>query len=103
MAQGDARFWVIGWAVAGESAESAANLCGWGRYKSGLHSTGLRFAFMSNTSRKLRGPRWFKVRIVNEFHVLASGPKTACTITLDNLRERMIELDELEFKAKEIT
>ena len=55
-----------------------------------------------NAAKNRKGPRWFKVRIVTEFNVHASGPKTACAITLDNLRERMIELDELEFKANEV-
>ena len=46
--------------------------------------------------------RWFKVRIVTEFDVNAPGPKTAIQIVLDNLRDTNIELDELEFEARDM-
>ena len=49
-----------------------------------------------------RFPRWFKVRIVSEFDVFATGPKTATKAVLDGLRDNMIELDELELKARDM-
>lgn len=49
----------------------------------------------------MRFPRLFKVRMVTVFDVMAYGPKTAVQIVVDNLREKNIELDELEFKAED--